>query len=116
MILRDERIPLELPGRAIVGIAARAHRKGVAPEEDSLYSLLTAQDQRTAVVLSAILRAADGLDYLHSSAVTGITCTVSPEMITIVIQAGQDVSSERSRAQLKSDLLARVFLRTVVVR
>ena len=116
IILRDERLPLDLPGRAIVGIAARAHRKGIAPEDDPLYSVLSAPDQRSALIISAILRLADGFDCLHSSAVERIGCTVSPDTIIITVQAGTDVSTERLRAEAKSDLLTRVLGRSVEVR
>lgn len=116
MILRDEYLPLDLPGRALVGIAARAHRKGVVPEDDPLYRVLPTSDQRSAIVLSAILRLADGLDYLHSSAVDGIGCMVTPGVIIITVQARTDVSAERLRAQAKSDLLARALGRQVEIR
>jgi CHAD domain-containing protein len=116
MILRDERIPLDLPNRAVVGIAAWTHRKAVVPEDDPLYSLLDAPDQRATLVLSGILRLADGLDYLHSSGISGIICTVTQDVVTIEEQAIIDVSSERTRAQAKSDLLSRAFGRMVVIK
>ena len=116
MILRNERLPLDLCGRAIAGIAARAHRRGEQPEDEALWSLLSAQDRRVALVISAILRVTDGLDCLHSSEVTGAVCSVSPDTITITVQAGTDVSSERAKAQAKSDLLARTFARRVEIQ
>lgn len=116
MILRDERLPFDLPGRVIVGIAARAHRKGFPPEDDALYAVLPEPDQRSALILSAILRFTDGLDYLHSSAVTGIGCSVTPDAITVTLEAGTDVSTERLRAETKSDLLARALKKTVEIR
>jgi CHAD domain-containing protein len=116
MILRDERIQLDLTSRAIVGIVAWTHRKMVVPEDDPLYSLLPAESQRTAVILAGILRLADGLDYLHSSGISGISCTVTTDAVIIDVEAPGDVSSERSRAQAKSDLLSRAFSFTVEIR
>ncbi len=115
MILRDEGLPLDLTGRAIAGIAARSHRKGVLPEDDPLWSVLTDPDRRIALVISGILRASDGLDYLHSSAVTGIGVAVTPETIAIQL-SGTETSSERERGAAKSDLLARALGRRVEIR
>ena len=115
MILLEERLPLDLQEKIIVGIIARSHRKGVFPESDPLYSLLPENLCRSTGILSGILRVADGLDFLHASSVQAVKVSISRERITITPEAGVDVPSEKNRARAKSDLLSMAFSREVVI-
>ncbi len=116
MILRDERLPFDLGERSVIGIIARAHRKGVRIENDILYALLTATEKNVTRTLASLLRCADGMDPGHNGAVESIVCSAGPGEILIELKAATDITEEKARAMEKSDLISQVFGRQVVIR
>ena len=117
MILRDERLPLDLPGRAVVGIAARAHRKGVMPEDDT--AVFRPASSRSTVCCRPLGHPQAGRRARLSSLICGRRNRVlghTGRNYPSLCRQRTDVSAERSRAQAKSDLLARAFGRTVEIR
>lgn len=53
--------------RAILALIVAFHRKPVVPDQEPLFAALTADQQKLALVLSAIVRVADGLDYSQTA-------------------------------------------------
>lgn len=53
--------------RAILALIVVFHRKAVAPDQEPIFAALTAEQQKTALLLSAIVRVADGLDYSQTA-------------------------------------------------
>lgn len=116
MILADETLPFDIPERSVIALVARSHRGNSAPETSGYFRLLSTGYKEQARVLAAILRIADGLDYLHLGTVEAVTCMPEGEDIVLNIASTGDVSVEKQRAGLKSDLFTRVFNRKLVIR
>jgi exopolyphosphatase/pppGpp-phosphohydrolase len=116
MIVSDEILPFDIPERSIISLVARYHRGNVAPETSGFFRLLSPEYQKQVLVLAAILRIADGFDYLHLGTVQAVSCTSEGEEIMVTVTAYGDASVEKQRAAVKSDLFTRVFTKTPVVR
>ena len=116
MILSDENLPLDLIDRGIIGLVAKAHRGKIDFESEGFFSLLSSDDRNNVLMLAALLRVADGLDYPHLGSILSVHCTINPQQIILGISSLRDVSAEKERALLKSDLMTRMFERTVIIR
>jgi CHAD domain-containing protein len=116
MILADEGLPLGTRERGILGLVAGFHGTNVRFAADGLYYLLSRDDQQRVRTLAAILRIADGLDYLHQQTVTDIRCTINPHEVTCDIVASGDATIEKRRALVKGDLFTEVFGREPVIQ
>jgi exopolyphosphatase/guanosine-5'-triphosphate,3'-diphosphate pyrophosphatase len=115
-ILADETLPLDIPDRVAVGLIARAHRGQAMPDTHALFALL-AEDRQTKILqLAALLRVADGLDYLHLGSVQEIHCVIGAEEISCDVVSPVDVEQEKERARSKSGLFTRAFGRGLVIR
>jgi CHAD domain-containing protein len=115
MILADEDLPLGTRERGIVGLVAGSHGTNVRLAGNGLYQLLSREDQHRVLALAAILRVADGLDYLHQQTVTGLHCTAGTDEIVCTITASGDAMIEKRRALAKSDLFTEIFGRKLVI-
>lgn len=115
LIFADERLPLDLTERGIVALIALAHRGHVTIESHSFFTLLSQNDQKKILLLSGILRIADGLDYLHLGTAQEIHCVIENEIFCDVI-GSSDLSVEKERARTKADLFDRAFGRKLVIR
>jgi len=116
MILSDANLKLDIMDRGIIGLIARAHRGKIRFESDGFFSLLSSHDRNNVLMLAALLRVADGLDYLHLGSTESVHGTINPQEIILDVSALQDISEEKERAYLKSDLFIRVFERKLVIR
>jgi exopolyphosphatase/guanosine-5'-triphosphate,3'-diphosphate pyrophosphatase len=115
LIFADERLPLDLAERGIVALVASALRGQVTVESHSFFTLLPPKDQKTVLLLSGILRIADGLDYLHRGTAREIHCHIGDEILCNVI-GSSDLSVEKEHARARSALLNRVTGRTLVIQ
>jgi CHAD domain-containing protein len=115
-ILANENIPLDIPDRVTVGLIALAHRGKIMPENHVLFSLLSEDQQKKILQLAALLRVADGLDYLHQGSVQEIHCVIDAGGITCDIVSTADAALEKERARSKSALFAQAFGRELVIR
>ena len=116
MVFSDENLPLDLSERGIIGLTVFAHRGGNRLITHPYFSLLSSEDQKKTLVLSALLRVADGLDYLHTGAVQEIHCIVGSETVVCDVVAAEEVTAEKERARLKADLFLQAFGRGLVIR
>jgi exopolyphosphatase/guanosine-5'-triphosphate,3'-diphosphate pyrophosphatase len=115
MIIADEQLPLTVMDRGIVGIIAGAHRGKVQPRSQGIFSLLTPGQQQDILALSAILRIADGLDFLHRDSVKSLTCTITDREIVITLDSDTGAGAEIERAYQKADLFRQIFSRELVI-
>ena len=115
MIFEDERLPLDLSERGVIALAAFAHRGSAQPESQGFFYLLSSEYQIKTLKLTGILRIADGLDFLHLGTAQEVHCIIGDEIACDVI-AASDISIEKERARIKSDLFIRAFGRNVVIR
>jgi len=116
MIVSDENLPFDIPERSIIALVARSHRGNVAFESSGFFRLLSPEYQKQVLILAAILRIADGFDYLHLGTVQAVSCTSEGEEIVVNVTASGDASVEKQRAAVKSDLFTRAFNRKPVIR
>ena len=115
MIVSEENLPFDIPERSIIILTARFHRGNVAPETSGFFRLLSQEHQKQVLVLAAILRIADGFDYLHLGTVKAVSCTQKEQEIILQVTATGDASVEKQRAGMKSDLFYRVFNQIPVI-
>ncbi|MGB7994323.1 CHAD domain-containing protein [Methanoregula sp.] len=115
LILSCAGLPVQVREQGIIAIIARLHGGNVQTRPNGFFVLLSPADQKKALVLAAILRVADGLDYLHAGSVTGLRCTIRETNILCTLTTTTDAETEKTRAVRKSDLFTEVFKKTLVV-
>jgi exopolyphosphatase / guanosine-5'-triphosphate,3'-diphosphate pyrophosphatase len=121
---RDMILAADLQGftrreQLIVANVARYHRRIGPRASHHLFAALSAKDQHLVLVLSGVLRVADGLDRSHESLVKGVSVQMKKGALTIVAtprEAGEDLARERRAAKAKSDVLAVVLGVKIVVK
>jgi len=86
------------------------------PDAHILFPILPEDRQAKVLQLAALLRVADGLDYLHLGSVQEIHCVIGSGEISCDIISQADVTQERERARSKAALFARAFGRELVIR
>jgi hypothetical protein len=116
MIRSDDNLPLDIMDRGIIGLIAKAHRGKIRFESDGFFPLLSSHDRNNVLMLAALLRISDGLDYLHLGSIESVHCILNSQEIILEVSALQDISAEKARAILKSDLFIQVFERKLVIR
>jgi exopolyphosphatase/guanosine-5'-triphosphate,3'-diphosphate pyrophosphatase len=101
----------------VVAQIARYHRKSSPKDRHPEFAQLPPPDKQIVRTLAAILRVAIGLDRAHDGRVTAVHVSAGPGQLTVYVAAreGADVDLELYAAQERSDLLAEVLGRTVVV-
>ena len=116
MILSDEDLSLDVMDRGIIGLVAKAHRGKNRFESEGFFFLLSSHDRNSVLMLSALLRIADGLDYLHLGSTESVHGIINPQEIILEVSALRDISAEKTQALRKSDLFIQVFERKLVIR
>jgi CHAD domain-containing protein len=116
MVLSDENLPFDLPERGTIGLAILSHRGRERIFSHPYFSLLSPSFQKKTRILAAILRIADGLDFLHTGSVAEVRCSVTPDGVICDVAGTGDVNAEITRAQGKADLFLKVFERPLVIR
>jgi len=115
LILTCSSLPVQVREQGIIAIIARLHSGNVHTRSRGFFVLLPPNDQKRALVLGALLRVADGLDYLHAGSVTGLTCVIRETDILCTLTTTTDSETEKTRAVRKSDLFTEVFKKVLVV-
>jgi exopolyphosphatase/guanosine-5'-triphosphate,3'-diphosphate pyrophosphatase len=115
-IFSEESLPFDVADRSTVGLIALAHRGNVKIEAHPLFCLLSAEQKRKVLLLSAILRIADGLDYHRTGAVQEVHSVIEDNTIFCNVIAEADITQEKERARLRSALFVREFGRELVIR
>jgi exopolyphosphatase/guanosine-5'-triphosphate,3'-diphosphate pyrophosphatase len=119
LISHADRLDLSARDRALVALASRYHRKKGPSRKHPEFAALAPEDQAVVRRVSALLRVADGLDRGHTSNVDQVTAALRPEGLVIEVApriAGADLSLECWGAERKSDVLAKLLGRDVVIR
>jgi CHAD domain-containing protein len=116
MVFSDEKLPFDLQERGIIGLTILAHRGKERISIHPYFSLLSPSSQKKTRLLAALLRVADGLDYLHTGSVSLVQCTITSEGVICEITGTGDISAETGRAREKADLFRQVFERPLVIQ
>lgn len=118
LILNAERLNFTSRDRYLVALISRYHRRKGPSRKHPEFSRLAPGERAIVRRMAALLRVADGLDRGHTSAVERVTTRITADKLTIRAvpkQRGADLSLECWGAQRKSDVLAQVLGREVVV-
>ena len=115
LILTSGDLPVPVHEQGIIALVAGFHGGSTRSRPTGFWLLLSPADQKRVRILAALLRVADGLDYLHAASVTDLHCTIGGTEVQCVITCTGDAATEKARAIKKSDLFADVFGKTLVI-
>jgi exopolyphosphatase/pppGpp-phosphohydrolase len=115
IILSTPMLPFDSTERLVIGSAARYHRRALPDMKHDNIAALGPDERRIALVLAACLRFADGLDQTHQSRVRDVSCKITAKKITFYCNLRIPAPDEALSAAKKSDLLAQIFERKIVV-
>ena len=115
-IFSDETLPFDMADRSTIGLVAYAHRGQVRIETHPLFVLLAPEVRNKTLRLAAILRIADGLDFLQTGSVQEVSCIIGDRDVICDVVSPADVVHEKERARSKSGLFVRMFERELVIR
>jgi CHAD domain-containing protein len=115
LILMSSDLPVPVREQGIISLVAGLHGGSTRERPAGFWLLLSPSDQKRVRILAALLRVADGLDYLHTGNVTDLHCTTEGLEIQCILTGTGDLSTEKARALKKSDLFAEVFTKTLVI-
>ena len=118
LITHAERLGLSPRDRELVALISRYHRRTGPRRRHPEFATLPPGDQAIVRRLSGILRVADGLDRGHSAAVKRVRSRLDSKALTLTVTPstkGTDLGLECWGASRKSDVLAKLLRRDVVV-
>ncbi|MDX2192521.1 MAG: Ppx/GppA phosphatase family protein [Gemmatimonadales bacterium] len=117
LILHADRLGLAARERTLVAVISRYHRRGGPSRKHAEFAALSDRDQQVVRRLAALLRLADGLDRGHVGLVERVSTELKPAVLTVTAHGrpGADLALECWSAERKSDVLADLLARDVVV-
>ncbi len=118
LITHAERLPFSARDRHLIALIARYHRKDRPSKRDADFAALRRKDRDLVRRLAALLRVADGLDRGYSAEVEAVRTRLTDRRLRITPvprEPGADLALECWGAQRRTDLLARLLDRAVVV-
>jgi len=104
----------DLPGftdyeRNLVAMLCRYHRKAMPMPKHVGYQSLTADERRAVLLLTPILRIADGLDRSRERRVEGIDCQIRNGGVVLSIYSEQDTALEQWAAEQAGEVFRQVY-------
>ncbi|HNX17181.1 MAG TPA: CHAD domain-containing protein [Methanoregula sp.] len=115
LILSCGDLPVPVREQGIIALVAGLHGANEEFRPTGFWYLLSPSDQHRVRALAAILRVADGLDYLHAGTVTDLHCTIGATEVQCSPVCTGDALTEKARAAKKSALFTDVFGKTLVI-
>jgi CHAD domain-containing protein len=115
LILASGGLPVPVREQGIIALVAGLHGGSARYRPTGFWLLLSSADQKRVRNLAALLRVADGLDYLHAGTVSDLHCTIRETEVQCELICTSDAATEKGRALKKSDLFADVFGKTLVI-
>ncbi|MGE4498018.1 MAG: hypothetical protein AB7E48_09070, partial [Deferribacterales bacterium] len=77
--------------------------------------MMSENEQHKTAAMSAVLRAADGLDRSHKSLVKDVEVTVKPKKIEIKLVSEHNLSLEKKKFGMKKDLLEEISGKELII-
>ncbi|MBX5495717.1 MAG: Ppx/GppA family phosphatase, partial [Bryobacteraceae bacterium] len=110
----------DLPGftdheRNLVAMLCRYHRKAMPMPKHLGYQSLTADERRAVLLLTPILRIADGLDRGRELRVEGIDCQIRNGGVVLSIYSDQDTALEQWAAEQAGEVFRQVYDKPLLV-
>jgi putative phosphoesterase len=115
MILNANHLPFSSREKRIIGSIARYHRRETPKDDHSHLAELPVVDQRVVTILSSLLRVADGLDASPRGNVIDLSCSYSPDEITIQCRVKSQAGHQKKRALGKGELMEFAFERELYI-
>jgi len=115
LILDAKELPFSSREKNIIGSIARYHRSEKPKEKHTHLAELPVVDQRVVTILSSLLRVADGLDAAPRGNVVDLSCSYSPQEITIQCQVKAQAKKQKKRALGKGELMEFAFDRDLYI-
>ena len=115
IILTTPLLPFNNRERMIIGSIARYHSKALPSLSHDHFAALGPEDRQMVCVLAACLRLADGMDHSHHNQVKDLRCKIKPKKIIVACDVVSRSDEDAVAAQRRSDLMADVFQRPVVI-
>jgi exopolyphosphatase/guanosine-5'-triphosphate,3'-diphosphate pyrophosphatase len=115
LILMSGDLPVPVREQGIISLIAGLHGGSARARPAGFWLLLSPSDKKRVRSLAALIRVADGLDYLHTGNVTDLHCTTEGPKVRCILTGTGDLSTEKARALKKSDLFTEVFGKTLVI-
>lgn len=106
IILQNPLTDLDDFSRAIIAVTTAFHRKAwraSRPDKEAAYLALPPEARQPALVLAALVRIADGLDYSQSQTTVLGPCQAGPEGVLVTV-SGPFAESDAFRADEKADM------------
>jgi CHAD domain-containing protein len=116
MVFTEETLPFDLTERGLLAFIVLSHRGKVRLLDDPYLDFISPEHRKKALMLSAILRIADGLDYPHTGSVHDVHCSLCGDEILCTVTGTEDMTVEKERARGKTDLFGQVFGRPLVIQ
>lgn len=112
IILESPILQFDDKTRLFIGSIARYHKGALPNLHHDHYKSLLPEERDTVLILSAILRVSDGLDYSHKNGIRDIRASFTKEVIKFdCLIKKASVKKEIASAKKKGDLFRHVFKR-----
>jgi len=116
MVFTDQTLPFDLKERGLLAFVVLSHRGKIRLLKQPYLDFISPEHRKKALMLAAILRIADGLDYPHTGSVQDVNCSLCGDEILCTITGTGDMTVEKERARGKADLFGQVFGRPLVIQ
>lgn len=116
IILSTSILPFGGKERLVIGSIARYHRRAEPSEKHDHFKVLEAEERRLVVMLSALLKLADGLDSQHLMLVQDITAQVGKKSLRLTCWVKQKHLGQTLTVSEKGALFEKVFNRKLDIK
>ncbi len=109
LILNNLQLPLASNDKRIVGSIARYHRKGLPKQTHFNFATIDRVTIKKIIMLSSLLRIADGLDSTHQSVVKDLSAKIGSKKIALECVVNSSPAFEQQDLERKKDLFEKIF-------
>ncbi|MGH9630869.1 MAG: Ppx/GppA phosphatase family protein [Bryobacteraceae bacterium] len=104
----------DMPGftdqeRAVIGLLCRYHRKSLPAARHEPYQSLPAELKRAVLMLTPLLRMADGLDSSQEQKVERIECSLRNGSVVLAVEGSGDTDLEMWAAERAADTFRQIY-------
>lgn len=116
LVFSHDALPFDLEERGILAFIILSHRGKVRLSLSPYLEMIAPKNRKKALMLAALLRIADGLDFPHAGSVLDVHCRESADEVVCTVTGTGDLTAEKEHAQGKADLFRQVFDRPLVIQ
>ena len=101
--------------RMLIAAICRYHRRSLPSADHAAFQSLTAEEQRTMMLLFPLLRLADNLDRSHDQRIRGVECKLRNGQVCLEVHAKGDIDLEQWAAERAATAFEQVYQRPIAV-